>query len=310
MITSFKDFIDSIIVESLHPELQSLVSEPSKGSKKKQTALVKTIKSITSRGERTGIEGNMPKGSSRAYLKHSEPHEAVIDGHHTSMPVGTKVAIRAPLDPHHDRSAHDGMSLGNLQNEAENADYYLNSNYRILTKEDKGRTDEKDHYTTNKESGIFPPLVEHDHDHHEWSQVGHVDNVTPKQFKNLTKTETHPDGIDHGMFCRALTRHWDKNHGKHWGGSKEFESAMDHIESHPLVQKFLDHQMNYGAPPHDYQQIKNLGTWKHPVTGEKHIVARDHGFSSGVMDAYHQARLKQAEAQKIAHERKLNRIWR
>lgn len=310
MITSFKEFIDNLVIESLHPELQSVVSEPTAGKKKKQTALVKKIKDITSRGEKTGIEGNMPKGSSRAYLKHSEPHEAVIDGVHTKMAVGTKVAIRSPLDPHHDASKWDGMSLGNLQNEAENSDHFLNNNYRIITKHDKGRTDEKDHYTTNHESGIFPPLVEHDHDHHEWSQVGHVDNVSEKTFKHLTKTESHPEGISHRHFCDALVRAWDGDHGKDWGRHPDLDDHLDHVEEHPLVQKFLDHQRNFGMPPHDYRQIKNMGTWKHPVTGEKHIVARDHGFNNIVMDAYHLANAHKAESQKRAHQRKLDNIWR
>jgi len=220
MITSFKDFIDNIIVESLHPELQSLVSRPSKGNRRKQTEIAKAIKNITSRGEKTGIEGNMPKGSARAYLKHSEPHEATIDGIPTKMTVGTKVAIRGYLDPHHDRSKHDGMSLGNLQNEAENGDHFLNNSYRILTKHEKRRHDEPDHFSTNTESGIFPPLIDHDHEHHEWSQVGHVHNVTPKQFKNLTKSESHPDGIDHGIFAAALTRAWDKDHAKYHEGTQ------------------------------------------------------------------------------------------
>lgn len=88
----------------------------------------------------------------------------------------------------------------------------------------------------------------------------------------------------------ALTRHWNRNHGKHFTKSPEVESHLNHIEEHPLVQKFLDHQMNYSAPPNDYEQIQNMGVWKHPVTGERHIVARDHGFNTEVMGAYKKAR--------------------
>jgi len=45
-------------------------------------------------------------------------------------------------------------------------------------------------------------------------------------------------------------------------------------------------------PPHDYGNIKNLGAWTHPGTGQKHIVARDHGFSENVMKAYRRANEK------------------
>ena len=37
-------------------------------------------------------------------------------------------------------------------------------------------------------------------------------------------------------------------------------------------------------------QIKNLGVFEHPVTGEAHIVARDHGYGTDVMHAYSMAR--------------------
>ena len=45
-----------------------------------------------------------------------------------------------------------------------------------------------------------------------------------------------------------------------------------------------------GMPPHDYRQMGNMGVWTHPHTVEQHIVARDHGFSANVMEAYSEAR--------------------
>jgi len=83
---------------------------------------------------------------------------------------------------------------------------------------------------------------------------------------------------------------------------------MDNYEQHPLIQKFLDHQRTFGMPPHDYAQIKNMGTWHHPVTGEKHIVARDHGYSSTVMEAYHDARQIEIKKNIEKYERKRQRI--
>jgi hypothetical protein len=101
MILNYSSFINSLIVESLHPELQALVQHPNLTNKKKQTLISNKIKDLTTRGEYTGIEGNMPAGSSRAYLKHADPENIMLDGKPTSIKTGTKVAIRAILDAHH-----------------------------------------------------------------------------------------------------------------------------------------------------------------------------------------------------------------
>ena len=200
MLASFKDFIDGIIVEELHPELRDVVTSGGYGTSK-QTLLANKIKDLTARGERTGIEGNMPKGSSRAYLKHDSSHRIMLDGKPATIPVGTKVAIRAGLDKYHNKRKYDGMSLGQLQNKAEGGDHWVNRAYRVLTE----HPDKEGEYKTNHE-GIFPPLIEHDHDNHHWSKVGHIKDITTKDFKELTKNDTHPEGISHKDFCDAMNR--------------------------------------------------------------------------------------------------------
>lgn len=287
MARTLREFIDNLVVESLHPELHQIVRTKPRGSK--QTLLANKIKDLTVRGETTGIEGKMPKGSSRAYLPLKDRENVMIDGRPASIKTGMKVAIRAGLDRYHKAEDHDGMSLGNLQNEAEGGDGFINSQYRILTRKDDNN------FETNTESGIFPPLIDHDHDGHEWTHVGHADKVTGKQFRALTRTESHPKGISHSEFCEALERVWNEDHGKHWHRGEEKEAAMDHIEEHPLVQKFIDHQRMYGAPPHDYRQLGNMGIWTHPHTGEQHIVARDHGYSESVQKAYGAARKRMTD---------------
>lgn len=279
---TFKQFIENIITENLHPELKSIVQSETPSSRKHK-AVVAKIKDLSARGEKTGIEGNMPKGSSRAYMKHEEDHPAIVDGKKTSFKVGTKISIRAPLDTHHNHKEHDGMSLGDLQNQHENGDHFVNSQYRILTKHEDGS------YKTNHDNGIFPPIVDHDHKNHQWSTVGHSRDIKSKEFEHLTKTETHPKGISHGDFCGALMRAHNKNNGRYWDRGNDHEKHMDHVTDHPLVQKFLDHQNNYGTNPADYQQKKNMGVFEHP-DGSKHIVARDHGFSNEVQEAYLTAR--------------------
>jgi hypothetical protein len=177
------------------------------------------------------------------------------------------------------------MHLGQMQNQVEGGDHYLNNHFRILTQHEDGR------YTTN-EHGIFPPLIEHDHNNHEWSHVGHVDSISNSHFRHLTRTESFPKGIHHEDFVSTLRRAWDKDHGKHWREHPDVEKQYDRLEEHPLVQKFLDHQRLYGMPPHDYGNIKNLGVWTHPHTLEEHIVARDHGYNEEVMNAYRAANRK------------------
>jgi microcompartment protein CcmL/EutN len=59
-IYNFKEFLDNLIIENLHPELQSIVTS---SNANKQAALSKKIKELSSKGESTGIEGNMPQGS-------------------------------------------------------------------------------------------------------------------------------------------------------------------------------------------------------------------------------------------------------
>jgi hypothetical protein len=285
MIRGYKNFLNSIILENLHPELHDVINKSStKYSRlKKQTELVKKIQDLNARGEKTGLEGNMPKGSSRAYLQHAEPHDIEVDGKKRKMKIGTKVAIKADLDKHHD---DPDESLGQMQNRIENSDYHLNQHHRILTHVEGNK------YTDNSENGIFPPLVDHDHEKHNWSKVAHTSDITKGEFKKRTVTDTHPKGISHTEFCDALERAHTRNHGRYWEKTEHEEKKLDHVESHPLVQKFLDHQNTYDTPPTDYRQIKNLGTFEH--NGTHHIVARDHGYNHETQHAYVEARRKHA----------------
>lgn len=277
----FKEFCETIVVESLHPELHDIATSPTKMGVRnnKQKQIADKIKDLHSRGEDTGLAGNTPKGSSRMYLPHRDPHPVTLDGKPSYIDTGTKVAIRSSMEQYHKKEHFGGMSLGALQNHAENGDHFVNQQYRILHKIGH------DEFRSNKEKGIFPPLIEHDERSHEWAHVGHASDVSQKRFKELTKTESHPDGITHKDFFRAVLRNYKRYNGTHWDHGEREEKHLDHVASHPLVQKFLDHQENTGFPPHDWAQIQNMGVFKHP-DGSEHIVARDHGFSPDVMKAY------------------------
>lgn len=285
---SFKEFVGSLVVEELHPELQAIIKSPADERSKKAKVVAK-IMELGKRGERTGIEGSMPAGSSRAYLQHQDPHPVTVDGIKTVMKTGTKFAVKATLDESHNKEAYGGLSLGALQNEAENGDHLINSMYRILTKHPNQT------FTSNEDNGIFHPLIEHDEENHEWAHVGHAANLTHKRFQELTKTPSHPKGISHSEFCDALDRSWWQMHGNYHEHGEAYEKNLDYVEKHPLVRKFQRHMVDYDAPPYDYRQLGNLGEFVHPITHKSHIVARDHGFNRQVMDAYSDARNSERE---------------
>ena len=283
----------SLVIESLHPELQDVVKS-SHHYASKQSLIAKKVRDLNKRGEPRGLEGNSPKGSSRMWMSHEKPEHVLVDGKHAHMKVGTKVVITSSLDKHRDKSQHPD-SLGRMQNQAENGDHHVNNHYRTLSEDHDHQHDPSDPhspkkaYKTNHE-GIFPPLLEHDHENHEHSEIGHSRDLKGGDFQRLTKCKTHPKGITHKDFCEALERRHNQNNGRHWGGAPSHEEHLDHVDTHPLVEKFHDYHGNYAAPPHDMRQKKNMGVWTHPVTGKEHIVARDHGFTHEIGNAYAKAR--------------------
>ena len=232
-------------------------------------------------------------GSSRGYFRLRGHTNVKIDGTKTKMPTGMKFLVDSPEVRKYNRIIKNSGkfsrdSLGEMQNAAENGDHYVNSKYRILTQSGKRS------FRTNEEDGIFPPLIDYDHHGHKWAHIGHTEDLdndmrSPNHFKNLTKTESHPEGISHDDFMSALVRDHARRNGRPHYATPYRNRVLDAVEKHPLVQKFLAHQRETNTPPHDYT-TNNLGVWTHPVTGEKHIVARDHGYSEEVAKGYRYAR--------------------
>lgn len=276
---------EELILEEIHKELHDVISSSPITAKNKHKEIASKIKEITDRGEQTGVEGSMPKGSSRLYLKHDKPIDVKIDGKKAKLQTGTKVAIRSNLDRHHDHKFFGG-SLGQIQMEAENGEFSNSRGNRVLEKVGENE------FKTNKH-GIFPPLIDHDELGNSWSHVGHVRDVSQKEFRELTKTKSHPQGITHKDFYVTLIREHNKSEGKHWQGSPEREKHFDKVIEHPLVERFNVYHSNTGEPPHDYMEIKNLGVFEHP-NGTKQIVSRDHGFNENVRSAYLRSRRKKA----------------
>lgn len=306
---SFQELIgNKLITEALHPELQEIIK--SHGTAGKKQAFHKKISELLKRGESLGTNYNrLGEGSSRVYSPHTSAHHRIfLDGVLTHERTGMKFAKRFGLDKYHDAKAHDGLTLGQMQMRAENGDHFQNQHYRVYrhvgtSKDLFGHT--YHHYETN-ENGIFAPLFEHDDKTHKWAHVGHVYPIVedpwkedekphPRSFQALTKTKEFPNGIKHQEFHNVLMRDHQRNEGRYREALySEYEKHMDEVENHPLVQKFLDHQRNFAAPPHDYTE-RNLGIHIHPLTKKKSIVACDFGYNQEVAKAYRDARQKKRE---------------
>lgn len=275
-------------IRGFSPGMMRFIGKPDSGIEEKpakQDVIRRAARIGTKKGVSPVASGGA-SGSSRLYMKLKEPENITLDGKPANIETGVKVALRPRSDlirrfkAGRRKGVLGNTSVGAMQNEAENGDRYVNRQYRVITKNEDGT------HSTNTERGIFPPLLDHDKKNHEWAHVGHTDDLTHKDFPELTKTESHPEGISHSDFMSVLHRDYDRLSGTHLPQSKDRESRMDEVEKHPLVQKFLNHQRDTYTPPHDYYNIENLGVWTHPHTGEKHIVARDHGFSEHVRDFY------------------------
>ena len=83
---TLKEFIE-LFTESAHPELQEVLKEKP-GYVSKARLVAKKINELIGRGESTGVEDKMPKGSSRAYVKESSSTPVIVDGKKSSMHTG------------------------------------------------------------------------------------------------------------------------------------------------------------------------------------------------------------------------------
>jgi hypothetical protein len=283
-MNKFKNYLNSLVTEEVHDELKKVINNTP--TKKLRPAIKKAAKALKDSGQDAGIDNRYPAGSSRMYLKETAPAKVSVDGQEHHLTVGTKVAINAQLDKHHNKDEHDGLSLGKLQNQQEAGDWYVNRAYRVLRESDDSTPSHRK-YETN-EDGIFPPQLDHDEKEHKWTRVAHCGDITGPKFRELTKTKDFPEGISHQDFMSNLVRFHEKNNGKYYKGHDSYEAKMDKLSDHPLVQKFNDYLGNTGNPPHDFS-LNNLGVFKHP-NGTEHIVARDHGYTTAVEHAYANAR--------------------
>jgi hypothetical protein len=283
---SFSEFMNSeyVFTEELHPEITSALDSGT-SSNHKLNHITKTIRGLIKNGHDTGLEDSKPKkGSSRAVFFPKDKHKLNLDGHDTEMHHVVKVAFPGTLDKHN----HSGKLLGEHQNAVE-SDHFTNHHYGIIRKKDHGSG-----YETNHEGGVLAPMLgSHEDDHH--VHFGKVHPLKGSDFKDLTKTPSHPKGISHKEFHEAMMLHHDDAHGTARHVSSVDRKRIEHNQTHPLVEKMNDFAQTTGNHPGDMRPA-NMGIWHHPVTGSKHIVMSDYGFSHDVAKHYQDARKNQMKA--------------
>lgn len=278
---SFKEMLEmKMITEELHSQIKSVMNEPeadsrnpySKFNDNKFNRISKIARQLTEKGEDTGlVDGKPKKGSSRAWFEQNEPKKLIVDNTPVQHNTGIKIAIHGTLDKH----TAEPKLLGEMQNEAEH-DHYIQQSYGMLRHHGGNK------YSTNH-YGILAPVFDHHEDSH-WLEMSKTEPLTKSKFKSLTKTETHPKGLEFDDFTRALQNEHQAAHGMHSG-----KDDLDHVRSHPLYEKTQDFINDSGHHPGDLR-LQNMGVWKHPVTGEEHPVIRDYGFSNDIAKVYSKAR--------------------
>lgn len=264
-----------ILSEELHSDIQSAMDSET-DPKQKLNAVTKVARGLIAKGQDTGLESDKPKkGSSRAVFFPKQPKKINLDGHDVETPSAVKIAFAGSLDKYN----KSGRLLGQHQNEVE-SDHWINRAYGIASPDHEGK------WHTNEE-GILPPHFGHHEDHHHL-EMGRVEKITSKGFKDATKHPDFPKGITHKEFYDTVVHNWAQAHGqRHYCGTSE--ERMEQLQDHPLISKVTDFVGNTDNHPAD-MNTGNMGLWHHPVTGKKHVVLSDFGFSKNVAREYNEAR--------------------
>jgi len=313
MIT-FSEFSEFIVEapKELHPELQQVLDSSLPPTKKRNSFLQK-IKKIESDGEETGLVGKKPKGSSRMVVFHKEPREIVLDGVRTQLPTITKIAhtsknTRGSLESYIPYHFHENSSFGTMQNqhEGDSVMHKMHSVLRPITSIPDPYPQKRFHghgfediseikpFEFNRD-GVLAPMIDQDTANHSWLQMGHVKDIDKNRFKALTITKEFPKGITHDEFYSAMNREHYAAKGHDIDHGHNNNRIDDIVDSHPFAQNVLSYMADSGTHPGDFF-IGNLGEWKHPVTGQSHLVIRDAGGSSDILNLYLEARKRRLNA--------------
>jgi len=262
------------ITEQIHATLQELMDHPDIEPKDKMNFVSGMARQMIASGEDSGLEDSEPKlGSSRAVFFPKEPKHITLDGKQVQTPSVVKIAFPGKMDKYN----NSGKLLGEHQNEVE-SNRLTNDAFSVIHQ----------HPATGEwhsnPNGVLPPHFGH-HPQHHWLEMGRVEPITEESFKEATKTATIPDGLSHSSFERAVQDHWSVAHG----GDEPLSPRARERMNHPLVKNVMNLVSHSGIHPGDFHE-DNMGIWVHPLTGKKHVVVSDFGFSNDVAGHYLKAR--------------------
>jgi hypothetical protein len=274
-----------VLSEEIHQKIQDVMDSEMNPSRK-LNAVTKTARELIASGQETGLESDKPKkGSSRAVFFPKDHKEIELDGHHVKTPSAVKIAFHGTLDHH----TNSDTLLGQDQSEVE-SDHWVNHHYGIIRE-----GDEKGKWETNADTGILPPHFGH-HDEFHHIEMGKVEPITAHGFKSATKHSDFPNGITHTEFHDAVRHNWQQAHGqKHYGITSS--ERLEQLQEHPLVQNTTDFCLNTENHPGDFNK-RNMGLWHHPVTGNKHVVISDFGYSKYIAKKYNAALKTMTDSQR------------
>jgi hypothetical protein len=203
-------------------------------------------------GHESGLIGHGASGSSRGVFHTTKGHTINLDGKETKVDTILKSTLKR-------KSLVKGKQTGQRQNEVESAAHI--QKFATVVRDGTGG------YKTNPH-GVIPPVYEIGKKS-KWLHAGAARDVSHREFRELTQTKEHPEGLSASEVSDAARHVANGNsHPK---------------ENHPLVQKMARFIKATGVA--DMHQ-DNWGVWEHPHTGERHLVLRDAGYDSSMRKEY------------------------
>lgn len=271
-----------VINEEMHPDIKTILDSESLPTHHVFKAVSKKISDLGKQGIDSGIEDGKPKkGSSRAVYFPKDHKEITVDGTKTKTPTAIKIAFEGQLDKHHG----EDTLLGQDQNRLE-SDHHINSGYGVLSYDHEG------HYKTNHHGVLAPVFESHSEGHH--LEMGRVEKYNAKDLANHTKNEDFPKGLKHEQIYNSLNYEHNQAHGgRNWSHTQE-PKDHDKIIEHPYVSSMISMMHDSGMHPGDLSP-NNMGVYVHPVTGHRHPVIIDYGFSNDIAKKYHKARMNMSK---------------
>lgn len=199
-------------------------------------------------GDESGLTGYGAQGSSRGVFHTTKGHEIELDGKKTKVNTILKTTLQR-------KSTVPGKQTGQRQNEVEASAHI--QKFATIVRDGKGG------YKTNPD-GVVPPVYEIGKKS-KWLHSGTARDLKPGEFRELTKHDSHPDGLE----------------SYHVSSATNYGRGEDH--EHPFIRKVAKFRKETGIGDlHD----GNWGVWEHPHTGERHLVLRDAGFDDSVKKDY------------------------